>query len=68
MAAEFADGCRYLLRTPLVLGMTVLQMVVNLCLAAETLVVFLARDTLGLSAPLVGVAVAGGGLAGWRAR
>src|SRR5262249_21524517 len=39
-------------------------MVVNLCLAAEKLIVFYARDTLGLTPSLVAVVVAAGGVGG----
>jgi hypothetical protein len=40
--------------------MTVMQIIVNLCLATEKLMFFYARDTLGLSAAGVGAVVAGG--------
>ncbi len=64
LGAEFREGWRYVRRTPLILWMTVLQVVVNLALACEYLVVYLARDTLGLPADRVSLAVAGGGLGG----
>ena len=39
-------------------------MVVNLCLSVEKLIIYDARETLGLSPPLVGVVVAAGGAGG----
>jgi MFS family permease len=64
MGAEFREGWRYVRRTPLIRWMTVLQVVVNLALAAEYLVVYLARDTLRMPAEQVSLAVVGGGLGG----
>jgi hypothetical protein len=39
-------------------------MVVNVCLAAEKLIIFYARDTLGLTPSLVAVVVTAGGVGG----
>jgi predicted MFS family arabinose efflux permease len=44
--------------------LTAVQIAVNLCLAAEKLIVFYARDTLGLTPSLVAVVVAAGGVGG----
>lgn len=62
--AEFRAGLGYLVRTPLIRAMTMLVVLVNLCMAVEKLIVFFAAKTLGLSAPLVSMAVIGGGLGG----
>ena len=44
--------------------LTAVQMVVNLCLSVEKLIIYDARDTLGLSPPLVGAVMAAGGVGG----
>ena len=58
-------GLRYVASVRVLVILTTVQMVVNLCLAAEKLIVFYARDTLGLTPSLVAV-VAAGWLAGLR--
>jgi hypothetical protein len=60
MTAEFRAGVGYLLSVRVLVIMTVMQIIVNLCLATEKLMFFYARDTLGLSAAGVGAVVAGG--------
>jgi MFS family permease len=64
LGREFGQGVRYLLKTKLILTLTVLQMVINLCLAADKLVVFYAKDTLRLTATLVSLVLVGGGVGG----
>ena len=62
--ASLREGLRYLLSTRTLLLLTAVQVVVNLCLSVEKLIIYDARETLGLSLPLVGVVVAAGGA--WR--
>ena len=64
MTADFRAGIRYLLSVRVLVIMTVMQIIVNLCLATEKLMFFYARDALGLSAAGVGAVVAAGGLGG----
>jgi MFS family permease len=61
---EFKSGLSYVIHTRVIFTLTVVQMMINLCLSVEKLTVFFARDALGLTAFLVGVAVAGGGVGG----
>jgi hypothetical protein len=63
-AASLREGLRYLLTARTLLLLTAVQMVVNLCLSVEKLIIYDARETLGLSPPLVGVVVAAGGVGG----
>ena len=64
MVADFRAGIGYLLSVRVLVIMTVMQIIVNLCLATEKLMFFYARDTLGLSAAGVAAVVAAGGLGG----
>jgi hypothetical protein len=63
-AASLRQGLHYLLTVRTLLVLTAVQMVVNLCLSVEKLIIYDARETLGLSPPLVGVVVAAGGVGG----
>jgi hypothetical protein len=63
-AASLREGLRYLLTARTLLVLTAVQVVVNLCLSVEKLIIYDARETLGLSSPLVGVVVAAGGAGG----
>lgn len=63
-AASLRDGLRYLLTARTLLVLTAVQMVVNLCLSVEKLIIYDARETLGLSSPLIGLVVAAGGAGG----
>jgi hypothetical protein len=63
-AASLREGLRYLLTARTLLILTAVQTVVNLCLSVEKLIIYDARETLGLSPPLVGVVVAAGGVGG----
>jgi hypothetical protein len=62
--ASLREGLRYLLTARTLLLLTAVQMVVNLCLSVEKLIIYDARETLGLSPPLVGAVVAAGGVGG----
>jgi MFS family permease len=62
--ASLRDGLRYLLTARTLLVLTAVQMVANLCLSVEKLIIYDARETLGLSSPLVGLVVAAGGVGG----
>ncbi len=64
LAAEFRAGIGYLLSVRVLVIMTVMQIIVNLCLAAEKLMFFYAKDTLGLGAAGVAIVVAAGGAGG----
>ena len=66
VGADLLEGLRYMMSVRVLVVLTAVQMVVNLCLAVEKLIVFFARDTLGLTPPVVAVVVAGGvgGVAG----
>lgn len=61
---EFKAGFGYLLHARVILSLSIVQTVINLCLAVEKLIVFFAKDTLSLSATLVSMAVVGGGMGG----
>jgi hypothetical protein len=63
-AASVREGLDYLLSVRVLLILTAVQVAVNLCLSVEKLIIYDARDTLGLSPPLVGVVVAAGGAGG----
>jgi len=61
---DLADGARYLAATRLLLALMGFVLVLNLCLGADKLIVFFAKDTLGLTAWQVGVVVTAGGAGG----
>jgi hypothetical protein len=63
-AASLREGLCYLLTARTLLVLTAVQMVVNLCLSVEKPIIYDARETLGLSPPLVGVVLAAGGIGG----
>lgn len=64
MGAELREGLRYMMSVRVLVILTAVQMVVNLCLAVEKLIVFFARDTLGLTPSQVAVVVTAGGVGG----
>ena len=64
MGAELREGLRYVMSVRVLVILTAVQIVVNLCLAVEKLLVFFARDTLELTPSQVAVAVAAGGAGG----
>jgi len=61
---DIAAGVRYLAATRLLLALMGFVLVLNLCLGADKLIVFFAKDTLGLTAWQVGVVVTAGGVGG----
>src|SRR5262249_18562697 len=67
LGADLRAGLRYVASVRVLVILTAVQIVVNLCLAAEKLIVFYARDTLGLTPSLVAVvgAAGGGGGGAW---
>jgi MFS family permease len=67
LTGDFREGLRYLLSVRVLVTLTAVQIVVNLCLAVEKLIFYYARDTLGLGPQGVSVVVAmagAGGIAG----
>lgn len=64
LGADFTEGLRFLAGFKPLLTLTVLQTLINLCFAVDTLLVFLARVTLDLPLSLVSLVVAGGGIGG----
>jgi hypothetical protein len=61
---DLADGVRYLAATRLLVALMGFVLVLNLCLGTDKLIVFFARDTLGLAAWQVGLVVTAGGAGG----
>ena len=61
---ELADGLAYLRATRLLLALLCFMLVLNLCLGADKLIIFLARDTLRLPPAQVGLVVTAGGAGG----
>lgn len=64
LARELSEGLRYLGSTRLLLTLLSFMLLLNLCLGADKLVIFLARSTMQLPADAVGLAVAAGGAGG----
>jgi MFS family permease len=64
LGRELAEGVRYLAATRLLATLLVFLLVLNLCLGADKLVIFLARATLHLAPALVGLVVTAGGTGG----
>ena len=61
---ELADGIRYLAATRLLFTLLVFMLVLNLCLGADKLIIFFARNTLHLPPAQVGLVVTAGGVGG----
>jgi len=61
---ELSEGLKYLGATRLLLTLLCFMLVLNLCLGADKLVIFLARNTLHWPATAVGLAVTAGGVGG----
>ena len=61
---ELAEGIRYLAATRLLLTLLLFVLVLNLCLGADKLIIFLARNTLHLPPGQVGLIVTAGGAGG----
>ena len=64
LRGELADGIRYLAATRLLFTLLVFMLVLNLCLGADKLIIFFARNTLHLPPGQVGLVVAAGGIGG----
>ncbi|MBC6462201.1 MFS transporter [Actinomadura sp. HBU206391] len=64
LGGDFMEGLRYLIAFRPLLVLTVIQTMLNLCLAVDTLIVYFARVTLELPLPQVSAVVAGGGVGG----
>jgi Major Facilitator Superfamily len=64
LARDLSEGLRYLGATRLLLTLLCFLLVLNLCLGADKLVIFLARSTMQLPAGAVGLVVAAGGAGG----
>jgi MFS family permease len=61
---ELGEGLRYLAATPLLLTLLIFMLVLNLCLGADKLIIFMAKDTLRLPAWQVGLVISAGGAGG----
>lgn len=61
---DFVAGLKYLRTVPLLIVLTTVQIVVNLCLAVEKLLYFFTAETLRFSPFQVAVVVAAGGVGG----
>jgi len=61
---ELAEGIRYLAATRLLFTLLLFVLVLNLCLGADKLIIFLARNTLALPPGQVGLVVTAGGVGG----
>lgn len=61
---ELVEGLRYLGATRLLLTLLCFMLVLNLCLGADKLIIFLARTTMQLPAVQVGLIVTAGGVGG----
>jgi MFS family permease len=61
---ELADGIRYLAATRLLFTLLLFMLVLNLCLGADKLIIFFARNTLHLPPAQVGLVVTAGGIGG----
>jgi len=61
---ELADGIRYLAATRVLFTLLVFMLVLNLCLGADKLIIFFARNTLYLPSAQVGLVVTAGGIGG----
>jgi MFS family permease len=61
---ELGEGIRYLAATRLLFTLLLFMLVLNLCLGADKLIIFFARDTLHLPPGQVGLVVTAGGAGG----
>ena len=64
LGRELADGIRYLAATCVLFTLLVFMLVLNLCLGADKLIIFFARNTLHLPSAQVGLIVTAGGIGG----
>jgi MFS family permease len=64
LRGELAAGLKYLVATRLLATLLCFMLVLNLCLGADKLIIFLARATLQLSPAAVGIVLTAGGIGG----
>jgi MFS family permease len=64
LGRDLAEGIRYLAATRLLFTMLVFLLVLNLCLGADKLIIFFARNTLHLPPAQIGLIVTAGGVGG----
>ncbi len=61
---ELSQGLRYLAATRLLFTLLCFMLVLNLCLGADKLIIFMAKSTLALPATQIGLVVTAGGVGG----
>src|SRR5712691_1948097 len=64
LSRELAQGIRYLCATRLLLTLLLFVLMLNLCLGADKLIIFLARNSLHLPPGQIGLVVTAGGVGG----
>ncbi len=64
LGRDLAEGIRYLAATRLLFTLLLFLLVLNLCLGADKLIIFFARNTLHLPPPQIGLIVTAGGVGG----
>jgi MFS family permease len=64
LVREFVAGIRYLRMQHPTIDLTIVMAAVNLCLAADTLIIFFAKIGLGLTPVLISAVIAAGGCGG----
>jgi Na+/melibiose symporter-like transporter len=64
LGRDLAEGIRYLAATRLLFTLLLFLLVLNLCLGADKLIIFFARDTLHLPPAQIGLIVTAGGVGG----
>jgi MFS family permease len=64
LGRELAGGIRYLAATRVLFTLLVFMLILNLCLGADKLIIFLSRNTLHLPPDQVGLVVTAGGVGG----
>ena len=64
LGRDLAEGIRYLAATRLLFTMLLFLLVLNLCLGADKLIIFFARNTLHLPPAQIGLIVTAGGVGG----
>lgn len=64
LRAELGQGLRYLAATRLLVTLLCFMLVLNLCLGADKLIIFMAKNALGLPAVQIGLVVTAGAVGG----
>ncbi|MEU4823576.1 MFS transporter [Actinomadura sp. NPDC023710] len=64
LGEDLWEGLRFIVGFRPLLALTIVQTLVNLCLAVDTLIVYFARMQLGLPTPLVAAVITAGGFGG----